>query len=69
MGKAYKNEDAFYGKTRDDARLGAFVTLSRNIYREWLGLSAEYSYIRNSSNIDDFDYTRQVVSLGVTAKF
>ena len=69
VGKAYKNEDAFYGKTRDDARLGAFVTLSRNIYREWLGLSAEYSYIRNSSNIDDFDYTRQVVSLGVTAKF
>ncbi len=58
-----------YDMDREDDRYELAFTLSRAIYQEWLGLLAEYSYTRNSSNIELYEYDRNVFTLSLTARF
>ncbi len=36
---------------------------------EWLGVQADYSYIKDDSNVDVYAFTKHVVSLGLSARF
>ncbi len=64
--KEYPN---FPSETRDDDKLSGIVSLKRPVYWDWLFAVAEYNYTNNSSNVDKYEYQRNVVSLGLEAKF
>ena len=68
-GKAYKDDDAIEDKKREDTRYNIAVSLSRELYYEWLEIVAEATYTKNDSNISDYEYKRQVVGIGLSAAF
>ena len=68
-GKAYKNDDAIEDKKREDTRYKITVSLSREFYYEWLEIVAEATYTKNDSNISDYEYTRKVAGIGLSAAF
>ncbi len=68
-GKTYKDDDAIQDKKREDTRYKITVSLSRELYYEWLEIAAEASYTKNDSNIDDYEYTRKVVGIGLSAAY
>lgn len=68
-GKAYKNDDPIEDKKRDDTRYHLSLSLSREIYYDWLIMSAELGYTKNNSNISDYEYTRQIFGVGLSAIF
>jgi hypothetical protein len=39
------------------------------VYSDWLGVLLEYRHIRNDSNINDFEYTRNQITFSVTATY
>lgn len=67
--KDYNNRDRFYGVEREDEKLIGTVSLSRPIVYDWLRILGEYRYTNNDSNINDFDYDRNVTTLSVTASY
>jgi Tfp pilus assembly protein PilF len=67
--KAYKNDDPIEDKKREDARYKLSVSLSRGLYYEWLEIAAEASYSKNDSNIGNYEYTRQIFGIGLSATF
>jgi tetratricopeptide (TPR) repeat protein len=68
-GKTYKDDDASEDKKREDTRYKITVSLSREFYYEWLEVVAEASYTKNDSNISDYEYTRKVAGIGLSAAF
>ena len=68
-GKTYKKDDLIEDKQREDARYKFSVSLSRELYYEWLEIAAEFTYTKNDSNITDYEYTRQNVGIGLSATF
>lgn len=38
-------------------------------FRSWLWLAFQYSYTRDQSNVDVFDYSRPIISLTVGGAF
>jgi len=73
MGKYYdKKHDApdnFYGAERDDDKYFWAISLYHKLRYNWLGILAEYDYTKNDSNIRDYKYDRNVMSLSLTAEF
>ena len=67
--KNYDDPDSFYLVKREDDRYTASVSLSRKIYCDWLGIIGEYKYIKNESNINDYEYTRNLFTISVTASY
>lgn len=65
----YDAADDFYRVEREDDRYSLGLSLSRPIFRDWLGVMAEYRLIQNDSNIDDYEYTRNQITLSVTATY
>lgn len=65
----YDAPDGFYGVEREDDRYTMDLSLSRPVFWDWLGVLAEYRYIRNDSNINDYEYTRNQFTLSVTATY
>ena len=68
-GKAYKHDDAIEDKKREDERYKFTVSLSRELYYKWLEIVAEATYTKNHSNINDYEYTRKVAGIGLSAAF
>jgi Tfp pilus assembly protein PilF len=68
-GKAYKNDDAVDDKKREDTRYKIDLSLSRELYYEWLEIAAEVTYTKNNSNINAYEYTRKTVGIGLSAAF
>ena len=68
-GKAYKKDDVIEDKKREDTRYSIGLSLSRELYYEWLEIVAEATYTKNNSNISDYEYKRQVVGIGLSASF
>ena len=64
--KDYPN---FPGEKREDDKLSGIVSFKRPVYWDWLFAVAEYNYITNSSNVDKYEYQRNIVSLGLEARF
>ena len=67
--KNYADEDPLEDETRKDQRFKITMSLARELYYPWLELAAEYTYTKNDSNISDYEYTRQIVGIGVRATF
>ncbi len=67
-GKQYDARDLTYKVKRDDSRYFASASITRNIWKQWLNVSAEYTYTKNNSNIADFDYERNAILLSVSVK-
>lgn len=65
----YDAPNPLYGVEREDDRYALGLSLGRTAAFEWLGLLAEYRHIRNDSNINDFEYTRNQFTLSVTATY
>lgn len=65
--KDYDNPDEILGVTREDNRYFIALSVSRPVYHDWLGLSLDYEYTRNNSNIDLFEYQCNAVALSLTA--
>ncbi len=59
-------------KRRDNRYVGS-VKLQRSLGRPWIFsdtfISADFTHIRNDSNIDFFDYDRNIVALTLTVKY
>ena len=55
-------------RERHDHRFVGSVALARNI-NSFLSLSLNYVHTRNQSNIDFFDYRRNVVSVQLTGRY
>jgi tetratricopeptide (TPR) repeat protein len=68
-GKTYKNDDPIDDKAREDARYKVSASLSRELFYEWLEIAAEITYTKNDSNIGDYEYTRQIFGIGLSAIF
>lgn len=67
--KNYDAADRFFGVEREDDRYSLALSLSRPVFYQWLGVLAEYRYMWNESNINDYEYTRNQFTLSVTADF
>ena len=67
--KTYKNEDPFQDETRKDNHLEGSISLARKLYYDWLQIAVEYDYIQNNSNLDDYEYTRQIAGVVFIATF
>lgn len=64
--KAYDQQDLTFNIKRDDSRYFASASITQNIWKQWLNVSAEYTYTKNNSNIADYDYERNAVLLSVS---
>ncbi len=67
--KDYDNPDIIANIEREDDKYIGSLTLYRKIYYDWLGALGEYRYIKNDSNIKDFEYTRNVFTISLTASY
>lgn len=65
----YDNRDSFYGVKREDKKYKGSASLSRRIFYDWLSIVGDFSYTKNDSNIDDYEYERNVATLSLTALF
>jgi len=64
----YRGTVVFYTDDREDDYYSLGMTLQRPISEQWL-LSFAYSYARNDSNIEIYDYDRQQLSAAVRFLF
>jgi tetratricopeptide (TPR) repeat protein len=66
----YSNPNSFSpdGTVRKDNIIQLTGTAVRD-FRSWLWLAFQYSYTRDQSNVDAFDYSRHIVSLTVGGAF
>ena len=66
----YKGVQVAFGRERTDWQYRIGVSLIKRDL-EWLGFAPElrYTYIKNNSTIDFYDYDRHRVELGVTREF
>jgi len=67
--KQYDTADRVYGVERNDDRFIAGISLSRRIYKEWLKILAEHRYTQNDSNINDYEYTRNISTLSLSLTY
>jgi Tfp pilus assembly protein PilF len=67
--KTYKNEDPIEDKTREDTRYKITLSLAKELYYDWLEIATEFTYTKNDSNIGDYEYTRQIIGIGLSATF
>jgi hypothetical protein len=63
---AYTADDKYTGAERDDKRNSIGFRLTYKM-RRWLKLGAEYNYTKRDSNLDGFDFTRNIFMLSVAA--
>jgi tetratricopeptide (TPR) repeat protein len=67
--RRYANEDSLLGDTREDDQYSGTLSASRPVYFEWLKAVLEYHYTKNFSNIDDFEYDRNLVTLSLIVRY
>lgn len=64
----YKNTDLFFDVNRRDRERALNAVLSKEIGKNWI-VSLEYLNKRNSSNIDLYDYTKNLYSVGLSWRY
>jgi len=67
--KQYDSEDSYYDVERDDDKYTASASIARPIYFDGLRLMLEHRYTKNDSNIEDYDYERNVSTLAITLRY
>lgn len=67
--RRYDNRDSLFNEKRKDKRYGASAAAIWTPAAGRFDISLEYAYIRNDSNINDFDYRRNTLGMFVSAGF
>lgn len=67
--KKYFRIDSFFNTKRRDSEFFSTISLSRNIFYDWLLLQVEYDYTLNNSNTDIFDYEKNGLSISFGAEY
>jgi len=67
--KKYKHIDSYFGIKREDTKYYGAMSLSRKIFWPWAEITAEFSYTKNDSTINEYEYTRNVTGLSLTARY
>jgi hypothetical protein len=65
--RTYDSADSFFGRDRDDNRYTGAFSISRNLYYDWLALVLEFEYMKNNSDIEQFEYERTKTTFSLTA--
>lgn len=65
----YNEKEAAYDKAREDAQYTVNVNLSKNIGNTGFAFAFGYTYTRNDSNLEMFDYKREQVSAQISKVF
>jgi hypothetical protein len=65
----YDNVNSTFGIKREDAKYSGSISLSRNVFYDWLSASGDFSYSKNDSNIEDYKYKRRVTTLSLTGRY
>lgn len=67
--RTYDNWNPYYKVEQDDAKYIGTFSVSRSLYYEWLDIIADFIYIKNDSNINDYEYERKIVILSLSTSF
>jgi tetratricopeptide (TPR) repeat protein len=67
--KFYKNENPFENKKRQDHHYEGSISLARKLNYNWLQIALEHNFMKNDSNMSDYEYTRQVTGVVLIANF
>lgn len=73
MGRYYDKKhdaaDISYNIKQNDDKYFCALSLYHKLRYDWLGILAEYDYTKNDSNIRDYKYDRNVLSISLTADY
>ncbi len=64
----FDNEDSFYGDTRKDTSLSGWLEFIYNLNDNW-SVALNYKHVNNNSNIDFYEYNRNITSLFLSCSF
>ena len=67
--KDYEYVDSGYGVKRKDDKYYGSISFSRRVLYKWLGITAEFNYTKNESNINNFEYEKKATALYITTRF
>lgn len=67
--KRYENADSFIRIRRDDSKYQGAVSISRMLHRDWLSVVVDFNYTENESNINVYNYRRQVATLSLSMRY
>ncbi len=67
--KRYENVDSIIDIRRKDDKYYGAISLSRVFYYDWLSIIADFNYTKNDSNINVYNYKRQVATLSLSIKY
>lgn len=65
----YKGEEVAFGKSRDDSMKNVRASVNYLFSDYGLNASLSYSYTKNNSNIEMYDYSRAQTTLMLTKSF
>ncbi|MBN2063033.1 MAG: DUF560 domain-containing protein [Deltaproteobacteria bacterium] len=65
----YDNVNSLYSVKREDRKYNGSISLSRQMFYDWLNIVGEFNYTKNRSNIKEFEYKRKIWTLSLTARF
>jgi len=74
LGEYYnRNYDQASGESssfnRKDNEYRGSVSLSHRLFYDWLRTVTEFNYIKNRSNIETFEYDRQIITQSIVAEY
>jgi len=64
----FDNTHTIFAVKRNDTQWSASTLISYSLTK-WAEVQAQYTFIRNESNIGVYDYKRRISSIGITIKF
>ncbi len=64
----FVHEDSIFGDTRKDTSLSGWIELIYKLNDNW-GVALNYKHINNNSNIDFYEYRRNITSLFLSCNF
>jgi tetratricopeptide (TPR) repeat protein len=67
--RSHDHADSTYLFKREDTKYSGSVSVSRDLFYEWLEVMCEFDYTKRDSNITEYDYNRKRTTLSLTARF
>lgn len=67
--KRYDNIDSTHNIKRLDDKYKLSLAFFRPVFYDWLALVFDYAYTYNDTNINNFEYDKNEVTLSVTARY
>lgn len=67
--KQYERVDSIRGLKREDSKYVGLITVSHSVLYDWLALSGSWQYTKNDSNMADYCYKRNTMTVSLSAAF